>query len=117
MKNLFSAYRVLATVVGILLTVLVFVAVPLKYFPADGTSAQRLGDNLTAIVGVTHGWCYIAYLLVAFFLSRRARWSLPFTVLTLLAGLLPIVIFFVEHQVVIRMRRDHPEVVATPSRV
>ena len=48
MRNLFSAYRVLAMIVGVLLTVLVFVAVPLKYLPADGTSLQLTGDHLTA---------------------------------------------------------------------
>jgi integral membrane protein len=108
-RNLFSAYRVLAIVVGVLLTVLVFVAVPLKYFPETGTSPQRLGENLTAIVGVVHGWFYIAYVAVSFFLSRRARWGVGFTVLTLLAGLVPILIFWVEHQVTLRVRQDHPE--------
>jgi integral membrane protein len=108
-RNLFSAYRVLAIVVGILLTVLVFVAVPLKYLPDDGTSAQQFGENLTAIVGVVHGWCYIAYVAVSFFLARRSRWGGGFTVLTLLAGLVPILIFWVERQVTHRVRREHPE--------
>jgi integral membrane protein len=110
-RNLFTAYRVLAMVVGVLLTVLVFVAVPLKYFPENGSSLQLAGDHLTAIVGVTHGWCYIAYLMVSFFLSRRTRWSAPFTLLVLLAGLVPILIFWVEHNVTQRVRREHPELV------
>ena len=113
MRNLFSAYRVLAIIVGILLTVLVFVAMPLKYLPDDGTSLQTFGAHLTAIVGVTHGWFYIAYVAVAFFLSRRARWDLGFTVLTLLAGLVPILIFWVEHLVTRRVRSENPEL--TPA--
>jgi integral membrane protein len=108
-RNLFSAYRVLAIIVGILLTVLVFVAVPLKYLPDDGTSAQQLGENLTSVIGVVHGWFYIAYVGVSFFLARRSRWSLGFTLLTLLAGLVPILIFWVERQVTHRVQRDHPE--------
>jgi integral membrane protein len=110
-RNLFSAYRVLAVVVGILLTVLVFVAVPLKYLTADGSSLQHTGDTLTSIVVVIHGWVYIAYLAVSFLLSRRARWPLGFTALVLLAGLVPILIFWVEHQVSRRVRREHPELV------
>ncbi|MDQ6642010.1 MAG: hypothetical protein M3Y66_05880, partial [Actinomycetota bacterium] len=43
----------LAIIVGILLTLLVFVAMPLKYLVAGGTSAQHFGDVLTSIVGVT----------------------------------------------------------------
>jgi integral membrane protein len=111
-RNLFTAYRALAMIVGVLLTVLVFVAVPLKYFPADGTSLQTTGDNLTALVGVAHGWIYMVYLVVSFALSRRLKWTWPFTGLVLLAGLIPILIFWVEHRVTQRVRADRPDLVA-----
>ena len=112
MKNLFNTYRVLAIVVGILLTVLVFVGLPLKYLTADGTSLQHTGELVTTVVGIAHGWLYMAYVVVAFFLSRRARWTLPFTLLALAAGLIPILIFWVEHRVTQRVRTEHPELVA-----
>jgi integral membrane protein len=108
-RNLFPAYRVLALIVGVLLTVLVFVAMPLKYLPADGSSLHVTGDHLTAFVGIAHGWIYMVYLGVSFFLSRRTRWSLPFTLLVLLAGLVPILIFWVERRVTQRVRRENPE--------
>ena len=111
MRNLFSAYRVLALIVGVLLTVLVFVAMPLKYFPADGSSLQQTGDDLTAFVGIAHGWIYMVYLVVSFTLSRRLKWSLPFTGLVLLAGLVPILIFWVERKVTHRVHAEHPELV------
>jgi integral membrane protein len=110
-RNLFTAYRVLAMIVGVLLTVLVFVAVPLKYFPGDGSSLQVTGDNLTAFVGVAHGWIYMVYLVVSFALSRRLRWAWAFTGLVLLAGLIPILIFWVERRVTQRVRAEHPELV------
>jgi integral membrane protein len=110
-RNLFTAYRALAMIVGVLLTVLVFVAMPLKYFPDDGTSLQHTGDSLTTFVGIAHGWIYMAYLVVSFTLSRRLRWSWPFTGLVLLAGLVPILIFWVEHQVTQRVRRENPDLV------
>ena len=113
MKNLFNVYRVLAIVVGILLTVLVFVGLPLKYLTTDGTSLQQTGDTLTTVVGIAHGWLYMAYVVVAFFLSRRARWSLGFTLLALAAGLIPILIFWVEHRVTQKVRAEHPELAAT----
>ena len=112
MQKLFTAYRVLATIVGILLTILVFVAVPLKYLPEDGTSMQDFGADLTSIVGVTHGWFYIAYVAVSLVIVRRSRWPLGFSLLTLLAGLVPILIFWVERQVVRRLRAQHPELSA-----
>jgi integral membrane protein len=108
-RNLFTGYRVLAMIVGVLLTVLVFVAMPLKYFPDDGASLQLTGKNLVTFVGVAHGWIYMVYLVVAFALSRRLRWSWPFTGLVLLAGVVPILIFWVEHRVTQKVRTEHPE--------
>ena len=115
MQRQFTAYRALAIIVGILLTVLVFVAVPFKYLPADGSSAQSFGTDLTSVVGVAHGWFYIAYLIVSVTIIRRARWSLGFSILVLLAGLVPILIFFVEQMVVGRLRAQFPELVSTGS--
>ena len=46
-----------------------------------------------------HGWIYIVYVIVAFMLSQRAGWKLSFLVLLLLAGLVPVLIFFVERKV------------------
>ncbi len=99
MLNLFRAYRVLAILVGVLLTVLVFVAMPMKYFLTEGSDLQSFGDSLTMVVAIGHGYLYMAYLVVAFFLARKARWTLGFTLLMLVAGLVPVLIFFVEHWV------------------
>ena len=115
MSKLFPLYRVLAIVVGILLTTLVFVAMPLKYFPTEGSSIQVFGDHLTTVVAVGHGYLYLAYLVVSFLLWRQTRWPLPFAVLVLAAGLLPVLIFFIEHMVNTRVRRENPELVASPG--
>jgi integral membrane protein len=116
-RNLFTAYRSLALIVGILLTVLVFIGVPLEYLSDPGTSAHDLGESLTMYVGIAHGWIYMAYLAVAFALSRRLKWPAGFTALVLLAGVVPILIFWVEHKVTQRVRAEHPELVgaSTPS--
>ena len=86
-RNL-TAYRVMATIVGVLLVVLILVGVPLANF--DGTSmwgvfdstpawvttgsdANRLGESITTYLGVAHGWLYMIFLFSAFALSRRAK--------------------------------------------
>jgi integral membrane protein len=107
-RNLFTAYRVLAFVVGVLLAALA-VGMVLKYLLTEGTELQVFGDELTAVVALIHGWVYIVYVVVAFLLSRRAGWSLQFLLLMLLAGLIPFLIFWVEHRVVARMRAEHVE--------
>ena len=111
MSRLFLAYRVLALTVGVLLTVLAFVAMPMKYLLTEGTSAQVFGDHLTTVVAIGHGYLYMAYLVVAFLLARRVRFSTAFTILVLAAGLLPLVIFWIERRVEHRVRAEAPELV------
>ena len=108
MRKLFTTYRVLAMIVGVLLLALA-VGMVLKYLTTEGTDVQAFGDQLTGVVALIHGWVYIVYVVVAFLLSRRAGWSLEFLVVLLLAGLVPVMIFFVEHRVVSRLRTEHVE--------
>ncbi|WP_344082036.1 DUF3817 domain-containing protein [Luedemannella helvata] len=84
-------FRVAAYVVGVLLLVLVFVAMPLKYL-AD----EAIG---VALVGPLHGFLYMGYLAVAFDLAVRARWPIGRTILVLLAGTIPIMSFVAERKV------------------
>ena len=107
-RNLFLTYRALAFVVGVLLLALA-VGMVLKYTLTEGTDLQTFGDSLTGTVALIHGWVYIVYVVVAFLLSRRAGWSLQYLVLMLLAGLIPVLIFWVEHNVAARLRAEHAE--------
>jgi integral membrane protein len=109
-KKLFAAYRVLALTVGVLLLVGVLGSA-MKYLLTEGTTLQRLGDDL-GIIWLLHGWVYIVYLVVAFMLTQRARWSIPSFLLMLVAGLVPGLIFWVEHRAAQRLRADHPELAA-----
>jgi integral membrane protein len=107
-RNPFIAYRVLAIVVGLLLVTLT-VGMVLKYGLTEGTDLQTFGDSLTGVVALMHGWIYIVYVVVAFLLSRRAGWSLGILALMLVPGLVPFLIFWVEHKVVADLRAEHPE--------
>lgn len=110
MQKLFRAYRVLALVVGVLLTFNAFVVFPLEHFLTEGTSLQKLGSDL-AFLWVIHGWFYMAYFVVSFFLARRLRWSIGFTLLMFVAGLVPLLIFWVERVVVAKVRAESAETV------
>lgn len=87
-----TAYRVMAYVTGVLLLVLVLVAVPLKYL-ADRPEA-------VAVVGFTHGWAYLVYVVTTLTLAYRSRWSPGKTVLVALAGTVPFASFVAERRVV-----------------
>lgn len=109
--NLFGVYRVLAIVVGVLLAFCSFVALPLKYLASEGSGLQRFGED-ASIMWVVHGWIFMIYVVVAFLLSRRAGWTVQFTVLALAAGLIPLLIFWVERRVAQRVRAENPELVS-----
>ena len=113
--KLFQVYRVLAFIVGVLLAFCALVAAPLKYLATDGSSLQEFGESLS-ILWLVHGWIFMVYVVVAFLLARRARWSMGFTVLMLVAGLIPLLIFWVERKVTQKVRAENPELVA-PSTV
>ena len=108
MSRLFASYRVLALVVGVLLAFCSLVALPLKYLASEGSDLQRFGEA-ASVMWVAHGWVFMIYVVVTFLLARRAGWSVPFTLLCLVAGLVPLIIFWVERRVVARMRAEHPE--------
>ena len=83
-------YRVIAYVVGVMLLLLVFLAMPLKYF-ADSPGAMD-------VIGPTHGFLYMVYLLLTFDLFRRVRWSFPRLVMMALAGTIPFLSFYAERK-------------------
>jgi integral membrane protein len=104
-------YRVMATIVGVLLIILILVGVPLKYFASDGSSAQELGEHITTYLGIAHGWLYMIFLVTAALLARAARWSIPFTITTLIAGTIPVVSFWAEHRATRAVRAQHADTV------
>ncbi|ADB36063.1 hypothetical protein Kfla_7075 [Kribbella flavida DSM 17836] len=84
-------YRIIAYIVGVMLLLLVFLAMPLKYF-ADNPSVMN-------VVGPLHGFLYVVYLLATFDLARRVRWPFTRLVLVALAGTIPFLSFYAERKV------------------
>ncbi len=111
MKSALLRYRVMANIVGVLLIILILIGVPLKYLASDGSSAQDLGENITTYLGIAHGWLYMIFLVMAAILARKARWTIPFAITTLLAGTVPILSFWAEHRATTAVRAAYAEAV------
>ena len=109
--SLFNIYRALALVVGVLLAFCSFAFV-LKYALTEGSARQEFGES-ASVMWLVHGGVFMVYVVVAFVLSRRANWSIGFTLLSLVAGLVPLLIFCVERQVVRKVRAENPELATT----
>ncbi len=102
-----TRYRIMATVVGVLLIVLVLVGLPLHYgylvhdegwLAKDTGDGYTIGSDISAYLGVAHGWLYMIFLATAFWLSRKAKWEVGFTVVTLLCGTIPVLSFWAERR-------------------
>lgn len=90
-RSALTRYRVIAYIVGVMLLVLLFVAMPMKYLSDDATVMN--------MVGPMHGFLYVVYLLATFDLARRVRWGLGRMVLVALAGTIPFLSFVAERRV------------------
>jgi integral membrane protein len=111
-SKLFPAYRVLAITVGILLAFCSLIVLPARYLAPEGSSLQQFGETWS-IMWAVHGWVFIIYVVVSFLLWRQTRWTVPFALLVLVSGLIPLVIFWVERVVTRRIRAEHPELAPT----
>jgi integral membrane protein len=91
-----TRYRVMATVVGVLLVALFFVAVPLNHL-ADMPGPSK-------VLGTAHGWLYGLFFLATVDLALRAKWTLKGFALTVLAGTVPVLSFFAERRATAKTR-------------
>jgi integral membrane protein len=121
-KTVLAWYRVLATVVGISIIVLICIGLPLDklhtlspgLFPV-GSTGQQVGHGISAILGTAHGFIYIAFVFVAFALSRLARWSIVFTLVTLVSGTVPFLSFWAERRAIRRVKAQLAGRAADPA--
>ena len=91
MQGALTRYRIIAWVVGVVLLVLVLVGMPLKYLGDD--------DTVVGVVGPIHGFLFMVYVVLAFDLARRAKWSFGRMILVMLAGTIPFFSFWAERKV------------------
>ena len=103
MSKLFPAYRILAIAVGVFL-----LAATVDYV------AHHIDDGVPDLwwLWMIHGYLYMAYLVVAVPFTRRAGWSLQYVGLVIIAGLVPGLMFYVEHIVAKRYKAENPELFA-----
>lgn len=92
MEAAINRYRALAIVVGVMLLMVVFVGMPIRYIGGNGTPS--------AIISPIHGALYIVYLVFSLDLQRKAGWPLKQFLLMASAGLVPFLAFFVERKIV-----------------
>ncbi|KAF4409440.1 MULTISPECIES: DUF3817 domain-containing protein [Streptomyces] len=91
-KSVLTRYRVMAYVTAVMLLVLCTCMV-FKY-------GFDTGEDITFMVSQAHGVLYIVYLVFAFDLGSKAKWSFGRLLWVLVSGTIPTAAFFVERKVV-----------------
>jgi integral membrane protein len=85
MKNTF---RIISFLEGVSYLLLLFVAVPIKYFQGDVSYVKMLG--------MPHGILFMLYLVVAILLKKKMNWNTKNLGIILLASILPFGTFYVD---------------------
>jgi integral membrane protein len=86
-RSALTWYRVLAWMTGVWLIALTYKVVVDTWLNIQ---------ELPSWISIVHGWVYFAYLLAAFNLAVKVRWSIAKTVWILLAGTIPLLGIVVE---------------------
>lgn len=81
-------FRVVSFLEGTSYLLLLFVAVPIKYWMND--------PQYVKLLGMPHGLLFVGYLAVAFLLKSEMKWSIKNFGVILLASILPFGTFYVD---------------------
>ncbi|MFK0258945.1 DUF3817 domain-containing protein [Streptomyces sp. NPDC090445] len=90
-RSVLTRYRVMAYVTAVMLLILCGCMVAKYGFDT--------GAGLTLVVSQAHGVLFMIYLVFAFDLSSKARWSFSRMLWVMLSGTIPGAAFFVERTV------------------
>ena len=85
MKNIF---RIISFLEGVSYLLLLFIAVPIKYFNGDASYVKLLG--------MPHGILFMLYIVLAIVLKKQMKWSMQTLGIVLLASILPFGTFYVD---------------------
>jgi integral membrane protein len=85
MKNIF---RIISFLEGVSYLLLLFVAVPIKYFQGDVSYVKMLG--------MPHGVLFMLYLVLAVIIKKERQWNLKTLGIVSLASIVPFGTFYVD---------------------
>jgi integral membrane protein len=81
-------FRLISLLEGISYLLLLFIAVPIKYFGND--------EFYVKLLGMPHGILFVGYIVLAIILRKKLNWSFKTFVLISLASVTPFGTFYVD---------------------
>jgi integral membrane protein len=83
-----KAFRLISFLEGISYLLLLFIAVPIKYFQGN--------ELYVKILGMPHGILFIGYILLLIMIQKKMKWNLKTTLVISLASIIPFGTFYVD---------------------
>lgn len=83
-----KTFRVVSLLEGVSYLLLLFIAVPIKYFLGD--------ESYVKLLGMPHGLLFMLYIILASMLKKEMTWSAKDYFIVLLASILPFGTFYVD---------------------
>ena len=83
-----KTFRLVALLEGVSYILLLFIAVPIKYWGGD--------EQWVKLLGMPHGILFVSYVIFAFLIKENENWGIKDLGIVLLASILPFGTFYVE---------------------
>ncbi|QTE24358.1 DUF3817 domain-containing protein [Polaribacter cellanae] len=83
-----TIFRIVSFLEGISYLLLLFIAVPIKYFQDDASYVKMLG--------MPHGILFMLYIVLAFMLQKPMKWNNKTLGIVMLASVLPFGTFYID---------------------
>ncbi|WOC40978.1 DUF3817 domain-containing protein [Polaribacter sp. HL-MS24] len=83
-----TIFRIVAFFEGLSYLLLLFIAVPIKYFQGD--------DSYVKMLGMPHGMLFMLYIIIAIMLFKPMKWSFKTLGIVLIASIIPFGTFYVD---------------------
>ncbi len=82
--------RVISYLEGISYILLLFIAVPIKYYAND--------PSLVKLLGMPHGLLFVAYVILSLVNRKEYRWNSKKTLVVLISSVIPFGTFYVDYK-------------------
>ena len=83
-----KTFRLVALLEGVSYILLLFIAVPIKYWGGD--------EQWVKLLGMPHGILFVSYVIFAFLIKENENWGMKDLGIVLLASILPFGTFYVD---------------------
>ena len=83
-----SFFRIVAFLEGVSYILLLFMAVPLKYWGED--------ESYVKLLGMPHGLLFVGYIILSFLLKEGENWNAKDFRIVMLASVIPFGAFYVD---------------------